>query len=53
MVFNIVNSPGLENSIKFFFASGKKKKKKKKKSPSSTTWKIGIISLPVSTELRD
>ena len=26
MVFNIVNSPGLENSIKFFFASGKKKK---------------------------
>lgn len=29
MVFNIVNSPGLENSIKFFFASGKKKAKKK------------------------
>lgn len=50
MVFNIVNSPGLENSIKFFFASGKKKAKK---SPSSTTWKIGIICLPVSTELKD
>lgn len=29
MVFNTVNSPGLENSVKFFFASGQKKKKKK------------------------
>ena len=29
MVSNTVNSPGLESSVKFFFASGKKKKKKK------------------------
>ena len=28
MVSNTVNSPGLESSVKFFFASGKKKKKK-------------------------